>query len=99
MTVRNPLYHACGMEWNNTKTTSMENHNLLQVPIGTTVSIQNFDGGKGLGKKLRQYGLFIGDQVRIIRMAPFAGPILLEVNGREIALGRGVASKVIVEVP
>lgn len=70
---------------------------LLQAQIGKTVRIQGVEGGKALAVKLRQYGLFIGDQARIIRQAPFDGPILLEVNGREIALGRGIAAKVIVE--
>lgn len=48
--------------------------------------------------KLRQYGLFIGDEARVLRLAPFEGPILLEVNGREIALGRGIAVRIMVEV-
>jgi ferrous iron transport protein A len=72
-------------------------NNLLQVKIGTTIRIQSFEGGKALASKLRQYGLFIGDQARVLRMGTFAGPILLEVNGREIALGRGIAAKIIVE--
>lgn len=50
-----------------------------------------------MAKKLRQYGLFIGDKVRVLRVGSFSGPLLLEVNGREIALGRGIASRVIVE--
>jgi ferrous iron transport protein A len=76
----------------------MVNNTLLQVQIGATVRIQSLEGGNALAAKLRQYGLFIGDQARVLRMAPFAGPVLLEVNGREIALGRGIAAKIIVEV-
>ena len=72
-------------------------NNLLRVEIGTVVRIQSIEGGKALAFKLRQYGLFVGDQVRILRLAPFAGPVLLEVNGREIALGRGIAAKIMVE--
>jgi ferrous iron transport protein A len=47
---------------------------------------------------LKQYGLHIGDQVRVIRQAPLGGPLVVEVNGREIALGRAVAKKIFVEV-
>jgi len=75
----------------------MVDNNLLQIPIGDTVRIQGFEGSKAVATKLRQYGLFVGDQARILRKAPFAGPVLLEVNGREIALSRGIALKILVE--
>jgi ferrous iron transport protein A len=75
----------------------MVNNTLLHAKAGTTVRIQGFEGGKALASKLRQYGIFIGDQARVIQFAPFAGPVLLEVNGREIALGRRIAARVIVE--
>ena len=75
----------------------MATNNLLQVQIGVTFRIHSFEGGNALASKLRQYGLFIGDQARVLRMAPFAGPVLLQVNGREIALGRGIAAKIMVE--
>lgn len=69
---------------------------LIQVPAGTSVRIIDFAGGKDIHAKLRQYGLFIGDTARIIRKAPFAGPVLIEINGRELALGRGIAAKIFV---
>lgn len=47
--------------------------------------------------KLNQYGLFVGDMVKVVRVAPMGGPILVEVNGREVALGRALAEKITVE--
>ena len=73
------------------------NNSLLYSPVGSQVLISKVNGGMGLQTKLRQYGLFVGDKARILRLAPLAGPVLLEVNGREIALGRGIAAKIIVE--
>ena len=70
---------------------------LMQVKTGQTVRIMRFDGGLGFEHKLRQLGLFPGDSARVLRHAPLGGPILVEVEGRSIALGRGVASRVIVE--
>jgi ferrous iron transport protein A len=70
---------------------------LIQVKAGQTVRIINFKGGIGLEHKLRQLGLFPGDNATVLRHAPLGGPVLVEVEGRSIALGRGVASKVIVE--
>ncbi len=59
--------------------------------------IKGFRGGRGIQKRLAQLGFLPGNQARIIRSAPFHGPLLLQVEGREIVLGRGVAAHVIVE--
>jgi ferrous iron transport protein A len=48
-------------------------------------------------RKLRHYGLHVGDEVRVLRTAPLGGPLLIEVNGRELAIGRAVAEKILVE--
>jgi ferrous iron transport protein A len=70
---------------------------LLQVQTGKLVRVKNLTGGEGLEHKLRQLGLLPGDYARVLRYAPLGGPILIDVGGRSIALGRGIASKVEVE--
>ena len=69
---------------------------LLNVPPGKCARLVSV--GDRLRVKLRQHGLHIGDQVRLVRSAPLEGPLVIEVNGREIALGRAVARKILVEV-
>jgi ferrous iron transport protein B len=59
--------------------------NLLNVPIGAWARLTSVNAR--LQAKLRQYGLHVGDRVRVLRSAPLGGPLLVEVNGREIALG------------
>ena len=71
--------------------------NLLQVSSSTSVRVISFKGGDSLRSKLNQYGIHPGDHLRLLRVAPLGGPLLVECNGREIALGRGVAEKIIVE--
>ncbi len=71
--------------------------NLLNVVNGRWVVVRNFRGGPGMQRRLAQLGFLPGNQVRIIRSAPFHGPLLLEVEGREIVLGRGVAAHILVE--
>jgi ferrous iron transport protein A len=71
--------------------------NLLNVENGRWVVIHSFRGGRGIQRRLAQLGFLPGNQARIIRSAPFHGPLLLEVEGREIVLGRGVAAHIIVE--
>ena len=70
---------------------------LLQISPGTSVRVVSFNGGKNLQTKLTQYGIYPGDRLRLLRIAPLGGPLLVECNAREIALGRGVADKIIVE--
>ena len=67
---------------------------LLQVQNGRTVRVLKINGGQGLAHKLHQLGLLPGDRAKVLRHAPLGGPVLVEVEGRSIALGRGVASKI-----
>ena len=71
--------------------------NLLQVNNGNWVRVIKVAGGIGMERRLAQLGFLPGNKVRIIRSAPFHGPLLLDVEGREIVLGRGVANQVMVE--
>ena len=69
---------------------------LLEVPVGKIVRLA--EANDTLSKKLRTYGLHVGDLLLVLRVAPLGGPLLVEANGREIALGRAVAEKILVEV-
>jgi ferrous iron transport protein A len=42
-------------------------------------------------------GIHIGDIVTIKKSSFLGGPVLLEVNGYDVALGKGVASRIEVE--
>lgn len=70
---------------------------LLDVQPGHSVRILEFTGGQGLHRKLTQFGIYPGDCLRMVRKAPLGGPLLVICNEREIALGRGIAEKIIVE--
>jgi len=68
---------------------------LLEVPVDESVCLSSVDDS--LRAKLVQYGLHVGDSLRVLRVAPLGGPVLIGVNGREIALGRAIAEKIFVE--
>lgn len=51
----------------------------------------------GLEARVRALGLAPGAVVRVIRRAILHGPVLIDVHGRQLALGRGVARRVHVE--
>lgn len=70
---------------------------LANIKSGQWIRVIGFEGGHGLEYKLRQLGLAPGDLARVVRQAPFGGPLLVEVGGRAIALGKSVASRIEVE--
>jgi ferrous iron transport protein A len=72
--------------------------NLLDVPINQSVRIVTYSGGKGVSFKLRQLGLCPGKEVKILRYAPMGGPLMVDAGGRSVAIGRGIAARVQVEV-
>jgi ferrous iron transport protein A len=71
--------------------------NLLDVVNGRWVRVVQFRGGHGMARRLAQLGFMPGNKIRIIRSAPFHGPLLVEAEGREVVIGRGVASRILVE--
>lgn len=70
---------------------------LLDAPKNIPLNIINYTGGKGVDSKLRQLGLCPGRVVKILRYAPLGGPVMIEVGGRSVAIGRGIAAKIKVE--
>jgi len=70
---------------------------LLDVNYGETVQVIRLRGGHRMGEKLRQLALFPGTKVKVMRYAPLGGPIMIEVEGRSVAIGRGIAAHIIVE--
>lgn len=54
-------------------------------------------GGFGLVRRLADMGLTPGVEVTLIRKGSFSGPVEIEVRGVALALGRGVASRVLVK--
>ncbi len=69
---------------------------LAFLPEGSSATIVGIRGGRRLVRRLTGLGLTPGTQVRALRSG--YGPILIEVRGTRLALGKGVAMKVFVEV-
>jgi ferrous iron transport protein A len=71
---------------------------LLDSPIGKKVRVIDYRGGRRVCYKLRQLGLAPGREVKVLRFAPLGGPVMIDVEGRSIAIGRGIAARVRVEI-
>ena len=69
---------------------------LDQVENTTKVSVAEIHGGWGVRHRLNRMGIHPGDLVLVKRSGILSGPILIQVHGMDVALGRGLAGKVIV---
>ena len=67
---------------------------LGQLGIGEMARIVAIGGGRGLRQKLFLRGLLEGKTVRVISSY---GPVTVEVDRSVVAIGRGMAQKIIVE--
>ncbi|MGD9131475.1 MAG: FeoA family protein [Candidatus Bathyarchaeota archaeon] len=49
-------------------------------------------------KRLSDLGLTPGTKVTVVKSAPFNGPLEVSVRGSRLAIGRGMASRILVDV-
>lgn len=71
---------------------------LTNLGIGEEAIITKLVGGFSFQKKMQCLGIRIGKKVKIISSLPFRGPITIQVNNTKVALGRGMANKIFVEI-
>ncbi len=70
---------------------------LDQIIENRKAKVLDIQGGHGVRQRLSQMGIHPGDIITILRFGALRGPILVEVHGSQVALGRGIASRIIVE--
>jgi Fe2+ transport system protein FeoA len=71
---------------------------LADIHDGQSAIIVSILGGKMLTKRLADLGLRQGIEITVIRRTLFSGPVQIEFCGSRLVLGRGLASKIIVEL-
>jgi DtxR family Mn-dependent transcriptional regulator len=71
---------------------------LSELKAGKTGKISFIRGGHNVLQRLLDMGLTPNTKITLLKAAPFEGPIQILVRGSRLALGRGIASKVFVEV-
>ncbi len=70
---------------------------LTECNKGEEVSIINVNAGHGAKRRLANLGLVPGTVIKKKLEAPFRGPIEIFVKGTKLVIGRGLASKILVE--
>jgi len=71
---------------------------LTDMKDGQTGIIVSIAGGRGATKRLADLGLIPGTGIKVIRKALFSGPVQIEVCCSRLVIGRGLASKIMVEL-
>jgi len=71
---------------------------LTEMKANETGIISCLNCGDCCCQRLCDLGLTKGTEIKLLRMAPLYGPIELYVRGTNLIIGRGMASKIYVEV-
>jgi len=67
---------------------------LSNMPGGSKGVVEQLSGGIGLTRRLMEMGLVPGSEVEVVRND--MGPIIVKVRGVTIAIGRGMADRILV---
>ncbi len=70
---------------------------LTELKSGEEAVIKRVEGGREAKQRLMDMGLTEGTKVSVRKRAPFRGPIEVSVRGSNLAIGHGLASKIVVE--
>ena len=71
---------------------------LAQMRTGQTGTVVGVLGGLGLIRRLDALGIRPGRKVTKLSSTLFSGPVILRVDNTQVAVGFGMARKIIVEV-
>ncbi len=71
---------------------------LAKLDTNQSGEVVKFTAGTGLVHRLEEMGIRVGKKVTKISGMPLRGPVVIQVGGTRIALGHGMAMKVIVEL-
>ena len=65
---------------------------LSEIDEGSIVIIQTINAGRRAHQFLADLGLHNSEKIRVVKND--AGPIIIEIKGTRVAIGRGLASKI-----
>lgn len=76
----------------------MTEKTLAELQPGESAEIVALNGGEGFRARLRAMGLAEGRTVRKFSRIRWGGPIVVIVDRAQVAVGRGMAKKIVVRV-
>ncbi len=76
----------------------METMNLTQLESGQSGEVVIIEGGRNMTSRLSVMGIRVGVTVTKITSQLMRGPVSIQVGGTQLAIGYGMARRIIVEV-
>ncbi len=70
---------------------------LDQIKNNKEVTVVEIEGGWRIRQRLNQMGIHPNDRILIKRSGAMGGPILIQIHGTDVAIGRGMARKIVVQ--
>jgi ferrous iron transport protein A len=95
---KRPEGHRTRTEPSTAKERSADACPLDRAPRDCELEVVEIDGGLGALRQLANLGILTGAILQVRRAAPLGGPVLVEIRGSTVAVGRGVARKVLVRM-
>jgi Fe2+ transport system protein FeoA len=71
---------------------------LVDMEQGERGRVVGIQGGKGVTDRLHNMGIFKDQPITKVHSQLFHGPVLVEVGSAQVAIGFGMAQKIMVEV-
>ncbi len=69
---------------------------LAELFLGEIARVEEIIAGHRATQRLSGMGITIGSKIKVLSQAPFKGPVQIEIRGTRLALGQGLARKIIV---
>jgi len=71
---------------------------LTQLEVGQSGVVVNIQGGHGLIRRLESLGIRVGKKVTKVSSQFMRGPVTVRIDNSQVAIGFGMAKKIIVKV-
>ncbi len=71
-------------------------YRLTQARINVDLIFSSLEGGRGAMQRLTDMGLIPGERLRVLHNSG-CGPVTVLIKGAKVALGHGLAAKIIVK--
>ncbi len=70
---------------------------LVEMKPGETGKVVGFQGGRGMNKNLENMGIKIGAEIKKMCQQFMRGPVMIRRNNTTVAIGFGMARRIMVE--
>ena len=71
---------------------------LSEIKKGKQGIVTKLEGGDYFQRKIFSLGIVTGKKIKVISSQPLGGPVVLQIGSSRVAIGKGMAMKILVDV-